>query len=277
MKTVTHNNDTCSTLLKLHSAVAKLCLTVACAVLPALSAAHDLVLVPEPDGNLTVRFGHVGDWQMLTRERLLELRVVSETSNPKSAPMTLKPSGLNLTATGVATAGTAGLVAARYDNGLWVVMPGLEGKPEYFNTSKAMLPQAKSAMAAIKFAKGLYATADDKTVYKQKVGHLIEIIPQRNPASVKAGEKLAVQVQFNGKPLANAGVEITDSATQTTEGQAKFKTNAAGIAEVPIERAGVNVVSVDFEKANDGSLGKAMKALPVDKVAMIATYAFQVR
>ena len=277
MKTVTYTTDTCSTLLKLHSTMAKLFFTVACAVLPALSAAHDLVLVPEPDGNLTVRFGHVGDWQMLTRERLLELRVVSETSNPKSAPMTLKPSGLNLTATGVATAGTAGLVAARYDNGLWVVMPGPEGKPEYFNTSKAMLPQAKSAMAAIKFAKGLYATADDKTVYKQKVGHLIEIIPQRNPASVKAGEKLAVQVQFNGKPLANAGVEITDSATQTTEGQAKFKTNAAGIAEVPIERAGVNVVSVDFEKANDGSLGKAMKALPVDKVAMIATYAFQVR
>jgi hypothetical protein len=84
-------------------------------------------------------------------------------------------------------------------------------------------------------------------------------------------------VKFNGKPLVNAGVEVTDSATKTAECQPKFMTKAAGVAEVPIGRAGVNVVSVDYGIAIDGSLGKAMKALPVDQVAMIATHAFQVR
>lgn len=185
--------------------------------------------------------------------------------------------GLNLLASGVAPAGNAAMVTARYDNGLWVTMPGASGKPLYYNTTKAMLPKATSAMSAIKFAKGLYGTADDQSVFKREVGHLIELIPQRNPATVKPGDKLAVLVKFNGKPLPNAGVELTDSATKTAEGQEKFKTNASGIAEVPILRGGINVVSVDYDKANDGSLGKAMKALPVDKVAMIATYAFQVR
>jgi len=40
-------------------------------------------------------------------------------------------------------------------------------------------------------------------------------------------------------------------------------TNTAGVAEVPIARAGVNVVLVDYDRANDGSLGKSMMAVPV--------------
>ena len=261
----------------LSLSLARLCATVVLAALPALALAHDLVLVPAPDGSLTVRFGHTGDWQMIDRERLLDLRVASVAGGAMAAPIALKINGLNLEAKGVVTTGAAGMVAAKYDNGLWVSLPDAEGKLKNFNSTRAMVPQGKSTMSAIKFAKGLYGTPDDKAVYKQEVGHLIELIPQRNPAVIKVGEKLAVLVKFNGKPLVNAGVEVTDSATKTTEGQPKFKTNAAGFADVPIERTGVNVVSVDYEKANDGSLGKAMKALPVEKVAMIATYAFQVR
>ena len=256
---------------------AKLCAVAALAALPVFAAAHDLVLVPEPDGNLTVRFGHPGDWQMPDRERLLDLHVAGSAGGATAAPPALKTNGLSLEATGVAATRVASMVSARYDNGLWLTLPGPDGKPKYFNSTRAMVPQGRSTMAALKFAKGLYGTSDDRTVYKQEVGHLIELIPQRNPALVKAGETLAVLVKFNGRPLANAGVELTDSATRTAQDQPKFMTNAAGIAHVPIQRAGVNVVSVDYDRANDGSLGKAMKALPVDKVAMIATYAFQVR
>ena len=89
---------------------------------------------------------------------------------------------------------------------------------------------------------------------------LIELIPQKNPGQVKAGDTLPVLVKFAGKPLANAGVEVTDSATKSVEGQQKFMTNAAGVAEVPIRNSGLNVVSVDYEKKNDGSLGAAMRS-----------------
>ncbi len=243
--------------------------------LPFFVQAHDLVLIPEANGNLTIRFGHPGDWQIADRERLIDLRVAGAGSLVTTPTLTVQ--GKNLEATGASASGSAAMASARYDNGLWVTVPGEGGKPTYYNTTKAMLPKATSTMAAIKFAKGLYGTPNDTGVWKREVGHLIELVPQRNPATVKPGEKLAVLVKYNGKPLRNASVEITDSATTTVEGQKKFPTNAAGIAEVPITHEGLNVVSIDYEHANDGSLGKAMKALPVEKVAMIATYAFQVR
>jgi nickel transport protein len=244
--------------------------------LPLYAAAHDLVLVPDVEGTLTIRFGHPGDWQTTDKSRLLDLQTLGATG--AAAPLTapLKPSGLNLIAP-APEAGSARLASARYDNGLWVTVPDAAGKPVFYNTSKAMLPRAITSMSAVKFAKGLFGSADDAGAYKREVGHLIEIIPQRNPATLKVGEKLTVLVKFNGKPLAKAGVELTDSATTAVEGQTKIGTDAAGLAQVPIARAGVNVVSVDYERANDGSMGKAVKALPVDKVVMIATYAFQVR
>lgn len=246
-------------------------------VLPLAAGAHDLVLVPEPSGNLTVKFGHPSDWQPAGKERLVEIQSAGDGTASKSLASSLKGKGLNLEATRVGSPGKASLVTGRYDNGLWVSMPGPAGKDVYFNTTKAMLPEATSTMSAIKFAKALYAAPGDTTVYKREAKHLIELIPQKNPADVKAGGTLPVLVMFAGKPLANAGVEVTDSATKTAEGQEKFTTDALGVAQVPIRRRGLNVVSVDYDQANDGSLGPAMKALPVDKIAMIATYAFQVR
>lgn len=245
---------------------------------PLVAGAHDLVLVPEPSGDLTVKFGHPGDWQPADKERLLDLRVEGDAqaaARPIAGPLAAR--GLELAASGVAAAGKAALVSARYDNGLWVSVPGADGKPVYRNTTKAMLPKATSTMSAIKFAKALYGTADDANVYKREVHHLVEIVPQKNPATVKPGETLPVLVKLAGKPLRGAGVEVTDAKTASAEGQAKFTTDASGIAQVPIRNAGLNVVSVDIDRRNDGSLGAAMKALPVDKIAMIATYAFQVR
>ena len=252
---------------------------VAAAVLamPLVCGAHDLVLVPEPSGKLTVKFGHPGDWQQADKDRLLDLKTEAGAASAKPLAPMLVGRGLELEAEGVADPGKASLVTARYDNGLWVTVKDAAGKAVSYNTTKAMMPKATSTRAAIKFAKGLYATTDDTSVFKHEVHQLIELIPQKNPGQVKAGDTLPVLVKFAGKPLANAGVEVTDSTTKTVEGQQKFMTNAAGVAAVPIRNGGLNVVSVDYNRKNDGSLGAAMKKLPVDQVAMIATYAFQVR
>ena len=244
---------------------------------PLLCGAHDLILIPEPSGNLTVRFGHPGDWQQADKERLLDLKTAAGAASAKPLAPMLVGHGLDLDAEGVAEPGKPSMITARYDNGLWVTVKDASGKEVFYNTTLAMMPKATSTRAAIKFAKGLYATADDTSVFKHEAHQLIELIPQTNPGQVKTGETLPVLVKFAGKPLANAGVEVTDSSTKTVEGQQKHMTNAAGIAQVPIANSGLNVVSVDYEKKNDGSLGPQMKKLPVDKVVMIATYAFQVR
>ena len=253
-------------------------IAAAALALPWRAHAHDLVLVPETTGSLTVRYGHPGDWQQADKERLLDLQVGDAAGIAKPLAAAIKPAGLSLSVADVSTDGKAAMAIARYDNGIWTITPGATAdKPVYHNASKAMVPQATSAVASIKYSKALFASVDDTTVYRREAKHLIELIPQRNPASVKVGETLAVLVKFNGKPLANAGVEITDAGVLTVEGQPKYTTSAAGIASVPVRQSGLNVVSVDFEVANNGALSKAMKALPVEKVLMVATYGFQVR
>lgn len=244
---------------------------------PLLCGAHDLILIPEPSGNLTVKFGHPGDWQQADKERLLDLKTEVGTASAKPLAAMLVGRGLELEAAGIAQPGKASMVTARYDNGLWVTLKDASGKEVFYNTTKAMMPEATSTRAAIKFAKGLYATPDDVSVFRHEAHQLIELIPQINPGQVKPGDTLPVLVKFAGKPLANAAVEVTDPTTQTVEGQEKFMTNASGVAQVPIRNSGLNVLSIDYDRKNDGSLGPQMKQLPVDRVAMIATYAFQVR
>ncbi len=245
------------------------------------SLAHDLVLIPEPTGDLTVRFGHPGDWQTASTDRLLNFQMDGKPAADSKGPSRLRQQGKNLVVAKMAPRADRTtqphLMSATYDNGLWVTVPDATGKPVYLNTSKAMLPGATSSMAALKFAKGLYSAPSDTTVFKAEVNHLIELIPQSNPAAVKPGQSLSVLVKFNGTALPNAGVELTDSSTKTTKGQAKFTTDAQGLATVPISRAGLNVISVDHEQPNGGALSAAIAALPVDKIAVIATYAFQVR
>jgi nickel transport protein len=245
-------------------------------LLNAAALAHDIALIPDAGGNLTVRYGHPGDWQPTDKERLLEIMLFQSSTAPSIVSTPLVKNGLALTASApVIQNATAALVAARYDNGLWVTTEGGGMKPIWHNTSRAMLPGGKTSLVSLKYAKGLFGKADDAMVYKREVGHLIELIPQSNPTNSKVGESITFMVKFKGKPLPNAEVEITDDSVLTVEGQKKYMTDRQGMARVPIRLAGLNVASVDYKHANDGSLGKAFKALPVESVMMVATFAFQ--
>ncbi len=252
---------------------AAVALALSCA-LPAV--AHDIALLPEPEGNLTVRYGHPGDWLPTDKERLLAVSILQAGAKPQLLVSPLIKNQLALTTLGKAvTNGEAAIVATRYDNGLWVSTVGVDGKEAFHNTSKAMLPEGKNSLLSLKFAKGLFGKTDDATVYQLPVGHLLEVIPLQNPILKKPNETLEVLVRFKGKPLADAEVEITDDSVLTTVGQAKYKTDAQGVAKIPIKLAGLNVVSVDYKHPNNGSLGKAFQAIPVSNVMMVATYAFR--
>lgn len=130
-------------------------------------------------------------------------------------------------------------------------------------------------MASVKFAKGLARAGGDDALFGRRIGHLLELVPQKNPLALKAGETLPVLVLYDGKPLEGAGVEIGNLVDKLPEERIKrYPTDAAGIAQVPLRPRGINTLAVDVERPNDGSLGDAAKALPVDKVLMAATYTF---
>lgn len=237
--------------------------------------AHDIVLVPNATG-ATVRYGHAGDWQPIEERRLVDFQTYRDEAAAVDTLALLKPQGLNLVLRAVRPAGQAQLLAARYDNGLWARMPVAgSDKPKARNTSRVMLPDATLVTANLKFAKALVATAGDKGLYKRQLGHLLELVPQSNPALLASGDALDVLVLFQGQPLAGAGIEVGNLVDKLPEDAIKrYVTDAQGIARVTLRERGVNMLGVDVERANDGSLGAAATKLGADKLVMVATYTF---
>lgn len=136
-----------------------------------------------------------------------------------------------------------------------------------------MLPEAATVTNNLKFAKALVVNADDEVVYKRTVGHLLELVPQRNPASLRPGEPLDVLVLFKGQP--QAGVEIELSNLEDLPGKdQRFRSDASGMARITLLPKGVNTLGALFERPNDGSLGEASRAVGADTFVLAATLSF---
>ncbi|MFP4208717.1 MAG: DUF4198 domain-containing protein [Wenzhouxiangella sp.] len=68
------------------------------------------------------------------------------------------------------------------------------------------------------------------------LGHRLEIIPQRDPTALAAGDRLPVQVLFEGQP--HAGPLLAFHGASGEDPYAVLETNADGLAEVELEEAG---------------------------------------
>jgi nickel transport protein len=243
---------------------------------PLAVRAHDIVLVPQA-GGLTLRYGHPHDWQNVDTGKLIEVQAYEGNAAARDIKAAMKPSGLSLVlpAAQLSHRGAV-LLAARYDNGLWArLAPQGDTKPKARNTSRLMLPDAEVVSANIKFAKAIIPSPDDTSLYKRRLDHLLELVPQSNPASLKPGEDLDVLVLLRGQPLAGAGIEVSNLVDKIDEDKIqRFVTDASGMARVKLRAKGVQMLGVDVERPNDGSLGDAARALGADKIVMVATYTF---
>lgn len=73
------------------------------------------------------------------------------------------------------------------------------------------------------------------------LGHRIELVPDRELATLKTGERFGVVALFEGKPLAGLQVEAFVRANGTTRGQ-KATSDAAGRVEFAVEAPGAWLV-----------------------------------
>lgn len=239
--------------------------------------AHDIVLVPQAGGGLAVRYGHPQDWQVLEKSKLIDLQAYDGQATARDLLAAMKPNGLAYALpANVVAPNKPLLLAARYDNGLWARLPKMgDAKPAPVNTTRLMLPAAELVTNNLKFAKALMATAGDEGLYKRQLGHLLELVPQSNPALLKPGEPLDVLVLLQGKPLPGAGIEVGNLVDAVPEDQIRrYTTDAAGIARVTLRARGVNMLGVDVEMPNDGRLGEASRQIGADKFVLVATYTF---
>ena len=131
------------------------------------------------------------------------------------------------------------LFASRYDNGFYVHTA--DGQP--LATTKLDYPAAKDSAHYFKFSKALLRVGRSSSVADRVIGHRLELVPHGDPFSLKPGDRLAVEVLFDGRPLAGVPVEIGDDRVAAI-GE-KAKTDRTGIVLVPIRSAGWYRIAVD--------------------------------
>lgn len=204
---------------------------LALTALSAPAAAHDIWLDPAGNG-VQVLYGHPHEPELPSAGKLMSL-----TAYEPSGAVTLAAQ-LEIGTRPALRAAHQGdaLFAAAYDNGYWVRLP--DGS--YRNASKRMLPQADKSLWSVKFAKAVQGPG---APWQTVVGQPLEIVPLEEPAA--ASGRIRVRVLFEGRPLGGASVVATDGVSFKSEAdQARARTDAEGVAVVPLRGAGPQVLGV---------------------------------
>ncbi|MEP7364975.1 MAG: DUF4198 domain-containing protein [Acidobacteriota bacterium] len=103
-----------------------------------------------------------------------------------------------------------------------------------------------------KYAK-TYLEAGPGDVWKKVLGLEIEIVPEADPASVKAGGKLPIRLMWHGKPAAGIRVERAWALPDGGKGvDVVGRTDAEGRTSVTLDKAGRwRIHAVAMERAKD--------------------------
>ncbi|ALP54133.1 hypothetical protein Tel_13865 [Candidatus Tenderia electrophaga] len=176
--------------------------------------AHDVWLEGER-GNLRVVYGHVGELQAYDPDKVKAVRAYNDSGKDVDIRAETNDHSMR-----VKPAGEAGMITVEYDNGYWTKIDATTWE----NQSKRRFDNYLDASHSLKYNKNLLSWSNE---YKQPTGLSFEIVPLENPLAVRAGDKVTLQVYYQGKPLADAGVEVHGFDDS-------FKTDAQGKVEVPL-------------------------------------------
>jgi uncharacterized GH25 family protein len=243
-------------------------------LLTSFAQAHDVWMTSEmrPDSlQMVIHHGHPGDRKRPDPDKLFELRAFAPDGEEDQSlqgsvtpairdgyPVLLLPTLFS------SLAGGTWLFGAQYDNGYWV-----KTAHGHRNTTKHQVPQGTDTLYSMKYAKALVVQGSSTPkAYNRVMGHRLELVPVEDPFTVQIGGKLHVQVLYEGKPLEGIGIEIGDGVIARKEEQIpRYKTDARGIAHVPIEKPGLHLIVVDY------ATGSTHPDL-ADKELMVATLSF---
>jgi nickel transport protein len=212
--------------------------------------AHDTYVEKQGDG-LVVVHGHGGKHEPYNPKFIKDAQAYDAAG--KKMAVTIKPQATEVV---LVPARPPALVEFVYDTGPRVKTP--EG---WKSMSKR---QAKGGLQAIRFEKHVKQINQWNKLFGKPLGGKMEIVPLKNPLTLKVGDKLPFLVLYDGKPL--AGVAVRAAGV----GKDELKTDKNGKAAVGIKKTGLNVVGI-YQKTptpNDPD---------VDTLGEIATLNFKVK
>ena len=198
-----------------------------------VALAHDTWIVSQ-DGQLFVLRGHGGAAEAydpaLVKEakardpkgRIIEMEIVQNKENASLSPK-----------------GNPAIVGALYDSGYWLKTTDgwkkstkREGKGKY---------DIVESLKSKQWCKSFLATSDENL---KPLEQQFEVVPQKDPTTVRVGDKLSMKVIFDGKPV--QGAIITTGGGHASDTKDALKTDKEGVATVTIEKPGPQLIKATY-------------------------------
>jgi nickel transport protein len=127
------------------------------------------------------------------------------------------------------------MITVSFEGGYLVVTP--EGKKRMTKPeAQKQGSQIVDSFYSLQFAKSIFKSSK---IVTEPAGMKFEIVPLKDPLSIKEGENLAIKVLFEGKPLPGATIE-------TGNHKEVAKTNEKGVANIKIEGKGMQVILAKY-------------------------------
>ncbi len=195
--------------------------------------AHD-TWIEKRKGELLVLRGHGGEAEAydpaLVKEakaldakgQALEMEIVKNKENA-----TLSPKG------------NPAIACALYDSGYWLkTTDGWKKATKREGQGKYTIVES---LKSKQWCKNFLAASSESS---KPVGQPFEVVPQKDPTTVKAGDKLPIEVVFDGKPV--EGATITTGGGHASDAKDALKTDKDGMATVSIAKPGLQLVKATF-------------------------------
>lgn len=111
------------------------------------------------------------------------------------------------------------------------------------------------------YAKALIQSEASDEFSSHVVGFMIEIIPEKNPFTLHAGEELPIQVLVRGRPAADLQIEAARAQSGPAEVKVVGRTDANGHATIPITGPGKwRLHTISMHKCSDPTLGQCWES-----------------
>lgn len=190
---------------------------------------HQIVAKPLGKNQYEIAFWTHQGFEKYNPSQLLSVKAFDSDLTPIKAGIDYHKNAL------VLSEKTAAMMSAIFDAGYWVETHKGFVQGDRMNAKGIVF----SSIHSIKMTKTLFSWQDAMT---KPVGEIYEIVPLRNPFTLKVGDTLPVLVLENGKPAVNVNMEIAN------HDQLQIKTDAQGKVLIPIKSKGLQIIVASFEK-----------------------------
>jgi uncharacterized GH25 family protein len=111
------------------------------------------------------------------------------------------------------------------------------------------------------YAKTLIQSEAADDFFSHVVGFMIEIVPEKNPYTLHAGDELPVQVLVRGKPAPDLQIEAVRAQSGPSPARLIGRTDATGHVTIPINGAGKwRLHAVSMHKCSDPTLAECWES-----------------